>query len=150
MASSARGSRPEPLQNAQGSMAKIHNVEVSTRAGQVDAAKLAQLQRKGVPLTGGLKIIADTAENFPNITRHSTKLAGLGGIAMPTTAAAFAHKVIGTVAGKLPGVSVATDRFQNRFGNVVSPERASYHAKRKATKKGDISCSTGHGALSRQ
>jgi hypothetical protein len=67
------------FQDARTQLAKINNVDTATRAGQVDAHVLKKLQNSGVPLTGGLKIIADTAENFPWITKHPMNYADIEG-----------------------------------------------------------------------
>lgn len=107
------------FQAARTQLAKLHDVQSVTRAGQVDAMKLAKLQRRGVPFTGRLKIIADTAENFPNVMRHSTTATGTSGIPTATTVAGLARYAAGAIARKVPGIDVAGATFQNRLGPVA-------------------------------
>lgn len=58
-------------------LAKIYNVEEALGpSGNVTAAVLARQLKRGVPLTGGLKSIAETYQNFPKVMRS---VEGLGG-----------------------------------------------------------------------
>lgn len=57
-------------------LAKIHTVQAALmgNTGDVSAVKLAQMQKKGVPLSGNLKLIADTADEFGESMRDASKV----------------------------------------------------------------------------
>ena len=63
------------LRNARTQQAKLHNVLDSMKGTDVDAVVLAKLKEKGIPLTGYLDEIADTAMAFPDTM---TSKAGIG------------------------------------------------------------------------
>jgi predicted GNAT family acetyltransferase len=111
------------FQEARTQLAKINNVDAATRAGQVDAHVLNKLQQSGVPLSGGLKIIADTAENFPWVTKHPLTYADIKGAktlggenfynAVKAPLTAVGRKILGS------------DTYQNTLGAPVSDIRTS-------------------------
>jgi hypothetical protein len=116
-------------QAARQRLAKINDVETATRAGQVDAGTLFKLQGKGVPLTGRLKIIADTFEAAPEVMKHSLKTARGQPKAEPTVAGVL--RDVGSAAlRKIPFVKSALDvrsqGFQNKLGAEATPEQQSY------------------------
>jgi len=63
---------------ARQTIAKAHDVEsaTNTATGNVNAQALAKLADKGKPLTGELKLIADTAKTFPKATQNPEKFGG--------------------------------------------------------------------------
>lgn len=63
------------LKNSREALAKIHDVEESTKAGQIDAVELKRRRDSGAKLSGKLALIADAAEHAPSVTRHSTTVA---------------------------------------------------------------------------
>ena len=76
------------FQNARQSLAKIHSVEDALKAGKgqaVSALNLAKQNAKGVPLSGNLKTIAQSAENFPRAFQDLDKIRNSGPLSMPTT-----------------------------------------------------------------
>jgi len=84
------------LRESRAALAKIHSVRAALlgNTGDISAVKLAKMQQKGAPLSGNLKLIADVADEFGEVTRDATKLknkvpvtvleggAGLAGAAM--------------------------------------------------------------------
>lgn len=58
-------------------LAKINTVERATEGGQVSGQALAKAQRKGAPLSGGLKLAADVARKFPQSAGKPAKVTGL-------------------------------------------------------------------------
>jgi hypothetical protein len=91
-------------------LAKIYNVEDALGPnGNISAAVLARQLKRGVPLSGGLKTIAETYQEFPKVLRYTDSLGGhapfsaldylVGGVeaaARPEKAAA----VVGALAGR--------------------------------------------------
>lgn len=55
---------------ARQALARIHDVEDATVAGQVDVGRLRRARDRGAPLSGELAMLADLAEMYPNVTRH--------------------------------------------------------------------------------
>lgn len=82
---------PELLQrfrSARQSLAKIHSVEDALKAGKgqaVSAANLGKQLRKGAPLSGNLKTIAESAENFPRAFQDLDKIRNSGPLSMLPT-----------------------------------------------------------------
>jgi hypothetical protein len=63
---------------ARTTLAKVYDVEKAlTQAGNVDASKIASLAKKGRPLTGELKTIADFAGNFPKAAQLPERMGSL-------------------------------------------------------------------------
>lgn len=115
------------FQEARTALAKIHDVESATKGGQVDAQALARLARKGVPLTGRLKTIADVAEAAPNVVRHSTRATGVGNSVKADTLVGVAKDAVKGAISKLPGMDVMSEGFQSRhFGRQATPTERSY------------------------
>ena len=91
------------FRQARVNLAKIYNVEDALSPnGNVSAAVLARQLKRGVPLSGGLKTIAQTYQEFPKVMRYVDSLGGhapfsaldylVGGVeaaAMPHKAAAI-------------------------------------------------------------
>lgn len=77
---SVQATNPELIANfraARTQLAKIYNVEEALGpSGNVTAAVLARQLKRGVPLSGGLKSIAETYQEFPKVMRS---VEGLGG-----------------------------------------------------------------------
>ncbi len=83
-------------------LAKINSVEQALQGTNVSARKLAQLQARGVPLSGELKLIADTYDSYGKVLQDASKIrgagpfsvldgfAGVGGFAIDPTLAAAA------------------------------------------------------------
>jgi hypothetical protein len=113
-------------QEARQQFAKIHDVETATRAGQIDAHVAYKLKKRGVPLTGALKLTADAAEYAPNVTKHSTTTAAREGAEVPTTLTGAATDFTKRLIRKIPGMDVGAPRVQNKFG-VPDEARASYY-----------------------
>ncbi len=91
-------------------LAKIYNVEEALGpSGNVTAAVLARQLKRGVPLSGGLKTIAETYLEFPKVMRSVEGLGGhapfsaldylVGGVEAIAHPAAAA-KIIGALAGR--------------------------------------------------
>ncbi len=94
----------EQFRAARQQLAKIYTVQSATsKAGNLNAATLARQLKRGVPLSGNLRAIAEAHEAFPKVLRNVEKLGGhaplstvdylIGGaasIANPAHAAAFA------------------------------------------------------------
>jgi hypothetical protein len=118
-------------QDARQSLAKIHDIESSTRAGQVDVQKIFKRDEKFPDrMTGRTKMLADIGENFPDVARTAT---GPGGRDVPTDARTFAGGLrdLGSAMVRgLPGLdrylNVGSDAFQNRLGAPASEVRRTY------------------------
>jgi hypothetical protein len=108
--------------------AKIHDIETATRAGQIDANVVYKLGQRGTKLSGGLKLIADAAENLPNVTGHSLKTAARAGNEIPTTFAGGITELGKKAVRLIPGMDVGAPGFQSKFGK-ADPARASYYGK---------------------
>lgn len=103
---------------ARQSLAKVNDVETATRAGQVDAHLLLKLRQKGAPLSGNLAVIADAAENFPEVTKHSLRTAAITQPKEPVVIPVVGHIARGAERLVERGVSarVRSKGFQERFG----------------------------------
>jgi hypothetical protein len=76
------------FQAARQSLAKIHSVEDALKAGKgqaVSAANLGKQLRKGAPLSGNLRTIAESAENFPRAFQDLDKIRNSGPLSMLPT-----------------------------------------------------------------
>lgn len=117
---------------ARTALAKIHSVEGARvgNTGDISATKLAKMQQKGVPLSGNLKLIADTADEFGEAMRDASKLknkvpvtvleggVGVGGAVL--TAAHSPHigvpMVAGMVARPLTRKYLLSEHYQKKLG----------------------------------
>lgn len=117
-------------QSARKALAKIHDVQVATTAGQVDPAILRKIDKKNPGrMTGRLKMIADTHANFPDVTRSSLGPAGKKTVREPSVAGTV--KDIGSaIVRNIPGLrqflNVGSDAFQDRLGTVADYVRRTY------------------------
>ncbi len=96
LAATGRSDLLEAFQNARSLIAKTYNVEKSLGAtGTVSAPKLADVMRKGAPLTGELRTVAEVGRAFPKAVQSLNNQSvppispldwtlggGLGGIGM--------------------------------------------------------------------
>lgn len=91
-------------------LAKIYNVEDALSPnGNVSAAVLARQLKRGVPLSGNLRTIAETYQEFPKVMRYVDSLGGhapfsaldylVGGVEAAAHPAGAA-KVVGALAGR--------------------------------------------------
>lgn len=107
-------------------LAKIHDVQSATKAGQVDIHVLKKLQDKGAPLSGRLAIMADTAEMFPHVTKHPQSVSNVsGGGAIPGVGPAM--DVVSGGLRPLTRKFLGSDVYQNRLGKPeaqLGPESA--------------------------
>lgn len=78
LSSAGKPSLMEAYRSARQLIAKSHDVEAATNTatGNVNAHDVAKLADKGRPLTGELKLIADTASTFPKALQSPEKFGG--------------------------------------------------------------------------
>ncbi len=115
----------EDYRAARQQFAKIHDVESSTRAGQIDAAQVLKLKKRDVPLTGGLALAADASEFAPNVTQHSLKTAARAGDEIESSREGLIKRGIKGAVRMLPGMDVGAESFQRTLG-LPDEARASY------------------------
>lgn len=117
-------------QDAREALAKIHDVRMSTRADQIDAAKLYQLNQKseGRRLTGGLKLIADASEYAPNVSKHSLTTAARAGGEIEGSKEGMFKGIAKAALRKVPGMDVGSEGFQNSLGK-ADEARTSYYGR---------------------
>lgn len=117
-------------QDARQALAKIHDVRMTTRADQIDAAKLYQLNQKseGRRLTGGLKLIADASEYAPNVTKHSLTTAARAGGEIEGSKSGLIKAGIKKAVRSIPGMDVGAEGFQRTLG-LPDEARTSYYGK---------------------
>lgn len=124
-------------------LAKIYNVEDALGPnGNVSAAVLARQMKRGVPLSGGLKTIAETYQEFPKVMRYTDSLGGhapfsaldylVGGVEMSANPAKA-----GAIAGALAGRPIArsiikSEAYQKR--GIKAPEQKPSAISRAARK----------------
>jgi hypothetical protein len=128
----------DALRYSRQQLAKIHTVQASLmgNTGDVSAVKLAQMQKKGVPLSGNLKLIADTADEFGESMRDASKVKNKVPVTVLEGAAgAFgagvsgAHPVAGAaalggmVARPLTRKALLSEWYQNKLA--PGPKKAS-------------------------
>lgn len=98
------------FRKARTQLAKIYNAEDALGPnGNYSAAVLARMQKRGVPLSGGLKTIAETYQEFPKVMRYVDNLGGhapfsaldylVGGVEAVAHPAATA-RIVGALAGR--------------------------------------------------
>lgn len=131
-----KGDLVSRFKDARKSLAKIHSVESALvgNTGDVSATRLAKMQQKGVPLSGNLKLIADVADEFGEVTRDATKLknkvpvtvleGGVGAAGAVMTAAhnpAVGLPMLGGMVAR-PAIRKAllSEAYQKRLGKGVS------------------------------
>lgn len=108
------------LQAARTALAKINDVDSTVKGGQVDAHAMNKLAKKGVQLSGNLKIIADAAEYAPHVTRHPQSVADVGAVESPLP---FINPALDIASGGIrPLVRsyLKSDSFQNKLGTEAS------------------------------
>lgn len=113
------------FRNARVQLAKIYNVEDALGPnGNISAAVLARQLKRGVPLSGGLKTIAQTYQEFPKVMRYVDNLGGhapfsaldylVGGVeavANPSSAA----RVVGALAARpIARGIIKSEAYQSR------------------------------------
>lgn len=114
--------------SARQQFAKIHDIETATRAGHIDANVVHKLGKKGVKLSGGLKLVADASEHAPNVTQHSLKTAARQGDEIEGSREGLIKRGVKSVVRKIPGMDVGSEGFQNTLGK-VDPARTSYYGR---------------------
>lgn len=104
LAAAGKGDLVKEYRGARQLLAKSHDLEgaTNTATGDVSAIGLARLANKGKPLTGKMKIIADTANAFPKAMQNT---AAFGGDEAYSALDAFG--AIGSVAAGHPGAAAA-------------------------------------------
>ncbi len=122
---------PQLLQeyrDARQALAKIHDARMSTRADQIDAAKVHQLDQKsgGKRLTGGLKLVADASEYAPNVTKHSLTTAARAGGEIEGSKSGLIKAGVKKVVRSIPGMDVGAESFQRTLG-LPDEARTSYY-----------------------
>jgi hypothetical protein len=106
-------------------LAKIYNVEDALSPnGNISAAVLARQLKRGVPLSGGLKTLAQTYQEFPKVMRYVDSLGGhapfsaldylVGGVASVAHPGAI-PKVVGALAARpLARGIIKSETYQKR------------------------------------
>lgn len=114
-----QGELATQFRDARTSLAKIHDAESATVAGQIDAHIMNKMRKKGVPLSGRFAIIADAAEYAPHITKHPNSVNNVsGGGALPG-----AGPVLDMASGFTRPIArkvLESDLYQNRLGKPAS------------------------------
>ena len=127
------------FRQARQSLAKIRAVESSIRGNtaEVSAPALAKQLERGVPLSGKLKVIADVANEFGEVTREGRKLKnkvpvtvleGASG-ALGAGAATLHHPVaggaalIGMIARPLARKALLSKAYQDRLAKAKAPHQ---------------------------
>lgn len=115
--------------DARKSLAKIHDIEVSSQGGFVNAQKLKKIADRGGKLTGRLKIVAEAAEHLPSVTRHTLRTAGRG-LPKADTIMREAKDIGSAIVRNIPGLgsrlNVRSEAFQNRLGKEATAVERSY------------------------
>ena len=125
----------EDFRKSRVNLAKIYNVEDALGPnGNVSAAVLARQLKRGVPLSGGLKDIAELYQEFPKVMRYVDNLGGhapfsaldylvggVEGIANPGKAAAIA----GALAGRPVARGIIGSRAYQKSGIKAQPVKPS-------------------------
>lgn len=103
------------FKDARQQLAKVHDVDTATVGGQIDRHILKKLQDKNAKLSGNLKILADSADMFPHVTRRPGSIADEGGnVTIPGLGAILD---VGSV-GARPAIRkfLGSDFYQNQLG----------------------------------
>lgn len=127
-------------QDARTALAELNDVKKSQRGGNVDPQALRKLDKKSQGrMTGGTKLLADIAEDFPEV-RSSMSGAGKKGAgpgdkegfikAGAKKAARGVVKGVSAVTGGKLGdrLLVESEGFQNRMGQAATPTERTYFA----------------------
>lgn len=139
---------PDLIKNFRASrqqLAKIYNVEDALSPnGNLSAAVLARQLKRGVPLSGGLKTIAETYQEFPKVMRYVDNLGGhapfsaldylVGGVEAAANPAATA-KIVGALAGRpIARGIIKSEAYQRRAikARETTPSTVSKAARRLA------------------
>jgi predicted GNAT family acetyltransferase len=127
-------------QAARQSLGELNDISKSQRGGNVDPQKLRKLDEKNPDrMTGQTKLIADVAENFPEVRSSMTgagkKKGGGSGLPDKATLAAAAAKLgkkaargVAKMAGLGDRLLVESEGFQNRMGHEAKGAERSYFA----------------------
>ena len=107
-------------------LAKLHDLEAVNDGGQVNAAKVLQLKKQGVPLSGAANDVADAADVAPQ------SMSRAGGTPntqlLAPTHSGLVRNVMNfgrDLAGKLPGLNPATEAYQEaHYGPTGKPAPA--------------------------
>lgn len=140
------------LAAARESLAKIHTVDAARTGTEVSAVKLAAQAKKGKPLSGRLKLVADVGAEFPTVMRTTAGMKDKTPVNMTETAAggilsAMGHNLTAGatfVARPATRAALTSDWYQNRFGPVAqqlgpnSPLGAYFSAKAPRTEAAPI------------
>lgn len=108
-------------------LAKIHSVEDAVRGSNISAKALAQQQKRGVPLSGKLKDIADSYGSFDRVLQEPGKIRDSGPLGvidyMVGAGAALHNPVLATAALSRPVIrgALASDLYQNSGRGVPGP-----------------------------
>ncbi len=115
--------------NARQILAKTYDVEkaLNPATGNIDAGKLAASLKKGRPLTGELKQVAEFASRFPKATQTVEKMGSLPqlspldfGTAAIAGSAAGPVGLAGLIARPAARSLTLSDLMQNRLANEAS------------------------------
>lgn len=124
---SGSGDLVTKFRDARTTLAKSHDIQSATKAGQVDAAVIGKLSKRDPgKMTGPLKIIADAHDTAPQVMQHSTKLTGVGSSIKADSLFGAVKSVAGKAASKLPGMDIGRAGFQNKFGRTATEGERSY------------------------
>jgi predicted GNAT family acetyltransferase len=127
-------------QDARESLAELNDIKKSQRGGNIDPQKLRKLDEKNPGrMTGQTKLLADIAEDFPDLKSSMTgagkKKTGGGELTREGVIARGAKKaargvvkgVSAVTGGKLADrLLVESEGFQNRMGEAATPSERSY------------------------
>jgi hypothetical protein len=130
----------EQFRAARQQLAKIYTVQsATTKAGNLNAATLARQLKRGVPLSGNLRAIAEAHEAFPNVLRNVEKLGGhaplstvdylIGGAASLATPAHAAALAAGVLARPAARAVIASKPFQRAVIRAPKTQRPSIIAR---------------------
>lgn len=124
---SGSGDLVTKFRDARTTLAKSHDIQSATKAGQVDAAVIGKLSKRDPgKMTGPLKIIADAHDTAPQVMQHSTKLTGVGSSIKSDSLFGAAKSIAGKAVSKLPGMDIGRAGFQNKFGRTATEGERSY------------------------
>lgn len=115
--------------NARQELARLNSLDTAIRGNEVSAPILAKMLERGVPLSGSLRTIAKTAQEFPNVMREGRKVKGNtpvnmwettmgavgGGTALLGSPLAAAPMVASAIARPIARSVLTSDRYQNKL-----------------------------------
>lgn len=115
------------FRDARQTMAKSYDVEAVTNpsSGDVSATGLGRLLKKGKPLTGNLKVIADAANHFHRAFQNPAAFGGVEPLSVLDAAFAASQAAQAAATGNLwhAAVSLGTLMRPRIRGNVLSDKR---------------------------